>query len=201
MTSAHRGVSCFVAYSFTAYAGSQVQQCALECDAKGLDHLFSAIVTSANATGDELNPLAAEDIKPLRQHRLTVVETAIQVRSMGAAKLCSTPSSFAALWPILASETITLGAVLRGMSWSCALRRRVVAAQSRPLAQGRCSMYGASSGSWSTSGSRWTLHPHQQLSSQIQMHQWRPPAAHQLLQLPSWSLRWAVLPCKVSCPG
>ena len=57
----------------------QVQQCALECDAKGLDHLFSAIVTSAIATGDQLNPLAAEDVKPLRQHRLTVVETAIQV--------------------------------------------------------------------------------------------------------------------------
>jgi hypothetical protein len=55
-----------------------VQQCALECDAKGLDHLFSAIVTSAIATGDQLNPLAAEDVKPLRQHRLTVVETAIQ---------------------------------------------------------------------------------------------------------------------------
>lgn len=55
-----------------------VQQCALECDAKGLDHLFSAIVTSAIGTGDVLNPMAMEDVKPLRQHRLTVVETAIQ---------------------------------------------------------------------------------------------------------------------------
>lgn len=59
-----------------------VQQCALECDGKGLDHLFSAIVTSApgGVGGGFGTPpqLLPEDTKLLRPHRLTVVETAIQ---------------------------------------------------------------------------------------------------------------------------
>ena len=133
---------------------AQVQQCALECDAKGLDHLFSAIVTSAIATGDQLNPLAAEDVKPLRQHRLTVVETAIQVC---AQCVCGPERLRGQDHQDISGINCSMQALFGCFCRSCtegqarheplALHRRVDAARSRPSARARCSMCGASSGS------------------------------------------------------